>query len=87
MDKPCAKCSSNKIIPNAIVIDRGDYNAESNLSVAIDGDPNALFFKERSRFPVKAKVCGDCGFTEFYVENPASIYVAFQNQQNNLKNK
>lgn len=85
MADKCSKCNSDKIIPKAKVIDRGDYNSEGDLVVAIDENPDALIFKERFRTTTIAKVCGNCGFIEFYANNPNELYQAYQNQLANNK--
>lgn len=81
----CIKCGSDKIIPQAKVIDRGDYNSEGDLSISIDEKPDAFIFKQRIRSGITAKVCGSCGFIEFYADEPESLYSAYQNQEPRLK--
>ncbi len=79
--KNCLKCDSDKIIPNARVLDTGQY-AAGYLHIAIEGDPDALFFKETTKCEAKVFVCGSCGYVEFYAENPNLIYQAYQNTLN-----
>ncbi len=87
MVEGCAKCGSDKIIPQAKVIDRADYNTETDLTVAVDEKPDAFVFKQRIRSGVTAKVCGNCGYLELYADEPQSLYSAYQNhnQTHNLK--
>ena len=85
MTDNCEKCGSNKIIPKAKVIDRGDYNAEGDLAISVDEKPDAFVFKQRIRSGVTAKVCGDCGFMEFYADDPQALYSAYLNQEPRLK--
>lgn len=73
----CAKCNSDRIIPRARVVDRGHYNGAGDLNVAVYGNPDALLFKEMHEGNVSARVCGECGFTEFYASNPAELYATF----------
>ena len=85
MAQVCMKCGSDKIIPQVEIIDRGDYSAEGNLTVAINEKPDAFVFKQRIRSGVSAKVCGNCGFIELYADDPESLYSAYQNQEPRLK--
>ncbi|CAN5524914.1 hypothetical protein BH10ACI1_BH10ACI1_23320 [soil metagenome] len=75
--KTCTKCNSEKIVPNAQVLDEGQY-ASGYLKIAVDENPDALFFKSRTQNNVKVFVCGDCGFIEFYAESPQTLYEAYQ---------
>lgn len=85
MNKNCEKCGSDKIIPQAKVIDRGDYSVQGDLTVAVDENPEAFIFKQRTDSTVTAKVCGNCGFMELYATNPQSLFSAYQHQEPNLK--
>jgi hypothetical protein len=73
----CSKCNSTKIIPNARIIDRGDYNSVRDLSVQVYEDPEALLFKGVHEGQLTARICGDCGYVEMYVDNPAELYEVF----------
>lgn len=83
MNGNCAKCHSEKIIPDAMVIDRAHYSAEDEFSVAVDEKPDALMFKQRMRSDVAAIVCGDCGYIEFFAKEPQNLYAAYQNKLRN----
>jgi hypothetical protein len=69
----CPKCGSSKIIPRTRILDQGEYS-DGSLKVVIDGDPNALIFKDRLYGRLAADVCGDCGHVELTVENPSELY-------------
>lgn len=73
----CSKCQSNKLVPEALVLDAGENNVNYGFRVAIDENPQAWVFKERFASGVKAKVCGECGFIEFYATHPLDFYQAF----------
>jgi predicted nucleic-acid-binding Zn-ribbon protein len=80
--KNCPKCNSDKIIPNAMVLDTGEY-ASGYLQIAIDEHPEAFVFKQRIKSGVKVSVCGNCGYLEFYAGEPGLMYQAYQNMLNN----
>lgn len=84
--KECPKCNSDKIVPNAMVLDTGQAS-HGFLLIAFDEDPNALIFKNRIKSGVKVSVCGECGYLEFYAESPQAIYQAYQNMLENTGGK
>ncbi|MBA3784907.1 MAG: hypothetical protein H0X15_05105 [Acidobacteria bacterium] len=53
------------------------------MQIAVDEQPDALMFKQRTKSDVKVSVCGDCGYLEFYAAEPGSMYQAYQNMLNN----
>ncbi|MCY7348913.1 MAG: hypothetical protein LH614_22210 [Pyrinomonadaceae bacterium] len=65
-----------------MVLDTGQY-ASGYLQIAVDEHPEAVVFKQRVRSSVKVSVCGDCGYLEFYAEQPGLMYRAYQNMLNN----
>lgn len=74
----CAKCGSTKIVPRARVIDRGDYSADSgNVRLGVARKPQNWLFKWQEKADVYARVCGECGYAEMFVEDAASVYHAY----------
>lgn len=69
----CLKCGSSKIIPNTKILDQGHYS-DGKLQVVVDGDPDALFFKDRLHDRLLANICGDCGHVELKVEHAEELY-------------
>ena len=80
--KNCLKCNSDKIIPNAMVLDTGQYSS-GYLQIAFDGNPDALVFKQRIKSTVRVSICGNCGYLEFYAGDAALMFQAYQNMLNN----
>ena len=80
----CVKCGSTDIVLNARVMDRTQYG-EYDLRVRVDADPNALLFTGTERCPLEARVCGQCGYTEFYATDPATLFAAWRRSQESLK--
>ncbi|MEK6283670.1 MAG: hypothetical protein AABN95_25225 [Acidobacteriota bacterium] len=78
--KNCSKCQSNKVIPNVHIRDYGDYMSNNQLSVEIYEAPDAMIFKGTHEGGLNAWICGECGYTELYVENPRELYSAYQNR-------
>jgi predicted nucleic-acid-binding Zn-ribbon protein len=77
----CSKCQSTKIIPEVYIRDYSPHVGNTQLSVEIYEDPNALIFKGRHEGALNARVCGDCGYTELYVENPQELYSIYLNRE------
>jgi predicted nucleic-acid-binding Zn-ribbon protein len=73
----CPKCGSNKTIPEVFIEDRGMSNVPWSLSVRVDEKPDAFLFKGRHTDALRAWICGECGFTELYVQNPQAVYAAY----------
>ena len=82
--KNCSKCNSDKIIPNAMVLDEGQY-ASGYLKIAVDQKPDAFLFKGRISGGVNIVVCGDCGYIEFYAESPRTLYQAYRDMMKDDK--
>lgn len=77
MDLKCIKCGSEKIVPLVNVQDQGD-NSDGALRAFIGyTNPEAWVFKGAVYARLKARICGDCGFTELYAENPEEIHEAY----------
>ena len=76
----CAKCGNSQIIPGARVacnVQGGDQN----VKLRIDSQPGALIFKQAQRSALRASICGKCGYTEFFADDPASLYTAYLESQ------
>ena len=73
----CAKCGSTQIVPQARILDHGDGNVAREAQVGVYRKPDAMFFKGHVKVQLFAKVCGECGFTEFYAKDPTTLYEAY----------
>ena len=73
----CSKCNSTKVIPRARIVDRGSNNAAMDLCVQVYENPEAWVFKGTHEGQLSARICGDCGYVETYVENSAELYEVF----------
>ena len=80
----CVKCGSTDIVLSARVMDRTQYG-EFDLRVRVDADPDALLFTGTERCPLVARVCGQCGYTEFYATDPAALFAAWRRSRESSK--
>jgi predicted nucleic-acid-binding Zn-ribbon protein len=71
----CPKCRSNDIIGNVHPVDRGHANQQHTAQLATYRDPEAFLFKGRQSTTLSAYVCGECGYVEFYAEEPRALNV------------
>jgi predicted nucleic-acid-binding Zn-ribbon protein len=72
----CPKCHSTRLAAGVRVAERSPSNLTGLLSLEVDERPEALVFKKTHRYPLTATVCGDCGFTELYINDPAGLMSA-----------
>jgi predicted nucleic-acid-binding Zn-ribbon protein len=69
----CPKCGCTEIIADARAVDRGDGNSVRDMEIFTYRNPEAIIFKEKQMTSVSAWVCSDCGYVEYYADNPAHI--------------
>jgi predicted nucleic-acid-binding Zn-ribbon protein len=70
----CPKCQSTDIIGDVRPLDRtddGTYTAQ----LATYRNPGAMLFRGAQKTPLRAWVCAECGFVEFYAEDPKVLKV------------
>jgi predicted nucleic-acid-binding Zn-ribbon protein len=68
----CPKCGSSDVIQDAKAVDRNE-SFDTELSVATFRKPEALLFKGQLTTTISAWVCTDCGYVEFYADDPQGI--------------
>lgn len=73
MDQTCAKCGSSEILPDVPVVANVDNLSAVPVSAIAYNNPSAWVFKGPVPHRFLARICGKCGFSEFYVENVASL--------------
>ncbi len=72
----CPRCGSPRIVRNAHLLDRAHLPSLQDLGVAVHREPGAVFFKDAVSTPLRARVCGACGYTELYAEDPGALLAA-----------
>ena len=78
----CGRCGSEKVMPDLRVRDRYEAGMEQNLEVEVQGNPNALIFKQAHREALRATVCGECGNVGLSVENPQALWETYSERKN-----
>ena len=73
MEIACMKCGSNEIISDVPVVSSVDNLSAIPVSALTYNKPNAQIFKSPVTHRFVARICGACGFAEFYVENPKGL--------------
>ena len=75
----CAKCGSDKIIPQARVIDRGHNNWNIDLEVEVSiNNKQSVFNREAYRASSYARICAGCGHIELYTDHTQALWEAYQ---------
>ncbi len=72
----CPKCNSTVLIDGVRILDRREKFAQDDLTVAVYKDPDAFLFKGEVKSELTARVCGNCGYVEFFATNPAELLAA-----------
>jgi hypothetical protein len=81
MSEVCARCGSDKIIPEVPLIDRigTGRGARRAARVEVAGSPGAMLFRDRVLGDLHARICGGCGLTELFTTNAGELFRAYQN--------
>ena len=78
----CHKCGSTEVVPDVEV---RDYDASSyrelTLSVQLPRPPGSFIYQGSETSPLRAWVCGQCGYTELYAPNCRALLAAHRQSQ------
>ena len=72
----CLRCGSDALVPDVRLIDRDQGSASKRLRAGLATKPRAVVFKGEVVTGTRAAVCGDCGFVEIEVVDPAALWAA-----------
>jgi predicted nucleic-acid-binding Zn-ribbon protein len=73
----CSKCHSHKIMQNLAI----RLSTMESPHVVVFENPDAWVFKDSHYGPLSACVCGECGYTELYVENPQELFSVYAKEK------
>ncbi len=77
MDLKCKNCGSEKMIPGVQMLDQG-HHSDGTLKAHVGfEDPDAVIFRGAVYARLKANICGECGYTELFADDPAELYAAY----------
>lgn len=62
----CINCNSDNILTD---LSMTDSNTASDQMIHKDRYPDALIFKERVKYPLKAHLCADCKYVMFFAKS------------------
>ncbi len=77
----CPKCGSGEVIRGVQVMTAMTTAGAERIGevvAEVDRHPRAVFLKGPISSPLKAFVCGHCGFTELYVDQPGELLAAYR---------
>ena len=69
----CTKCGSDETIPGVKINDRGPNNTVTDFTASVQAYPAGLFFSGTVSHQFHVRVCGHCGYTEFYIDKPQEL--------------
>jgi predicted nucleic-acid-binding Zn-ribbon protein len=76
LDMRCSKCGSSDVLPNVPVVSSSDNISSVPVSALAYNKPDAWVFKGPVTHRFVARICGACGFAEFYVEDSKALFEA-----------
>lgn len=79
----CPKCGSSEWIPDVTVMTQGTVaEGECAVMAEVQRRPRAIIrSKDPIRSPLKATVCGECGFTELHATEARELLSAYRTRQ------
>ncbi len=73
----CSHCNSDNILSDLVVTDN---STGMDYAIYKDRKPDALIFKDRVRYPLKAHLCADCKHVMFFAKDEV-----YEKEEKNLK--
>jgi len=77
---PCPKCGSSERVPDVQLLPWKEQKFRV-VEALVYRHPAALLRKGAITTPLRAIVCGECGFTELYVAHPDELLAAYRESQ------
>ena len=82
----CPRCGSEDIMHNLRIRDHSDaVGSAKDLEVEVQGNPNALIFKQARTAKLRATVCSGCGNVGLSVDKPKSLWATYSRQSKSQK--
>ena len=75
----CPECCSSKMMIGVRILEHGPISPDTQVEV--QRNPAALMFKQPERQNLRARICGACGYTVLYAENPHLLWAAYEAAQ------
>ncbi len=77
MNTKCTKCGASKMITGIPVEDQGQPS-DGQLKAHVGFlHPEAIIFRGSTYAELRANICGQCGYTELFADNPEVLYEAY----------
>ena len=76
-EKACSKCSSDKVVCARLKAGGPEGPDVMDITAVVHENPEAIVFKYSHHRSLNARICGDCGYAELYIENPEAFYDAY----------
>ena len=69
----CPKCGCKNVIADAMAADHSYAASVQDMEVRTFLNPKSFLYKGMRLTTVSAWVCSDCGYIEYYADDPANI--------------
>ncbi len=76
----CPRCGSSERIPDVGIVARVE-GSSCEVMAEVISRPRSLFRQGAIRSPLRATVCAECGFTEFYATEAGDLLSAHRTRQ------
>jgi hypothetical protein len=76
----CGKCESRRVIPKAKIVSCAD-RPDLGLTAVVARKPQAALFRGEVQTKLSARVCGECGYTEFFADEAGALFDAYVEAQ------
>jgi hypothetical protein len=78
----CPNCGGHDVVPDVPVIDRARTDDTAMpLEVRLYRRPDVWIDKGLFRTPLKAWICGACGYTELFAQEPRELLRIYREQR------
>jgi predicted nucleic-acid-binding Zn-ribbon protein len=81
LDAACPKCGSSQQVPDVPVVASVDRFTSTPVSALVYANPDAQLLKGLRAHRILARICGNCGFAELYVEDPKGLLATSQGSE------
>ncbi len=79
----CSVCGSSETIPGVKIVDHGYMDSKHDLAIELQGNPDALIFKDTRKGILQATVCGKCGHVDLFINNASELLEIYRRNRGN----
>ena len=76
----CPRCGSGDVLPGLAIGGAGRYGTDE-LTASVDGEPDALIFRDTKEAKLRVDLCGQCGHVEWWATNARQLFDHWRRSQ------